>query len=104
MSANTAAALEECIRHWERNAAVTNLADVLIGLDYCALCEIFNNRLANLGCEGCPVKDRTGFRHCFDTPYSLAAKAWVHGNLPRFKKAAQEMVDFLKGLREEPKP
>jgi hypothetical protein len=61
-------ALRSSIVHWERNAAGD---DDGISPQHCALCRSFKMN----DCKGCPVREKTGFMDCVETPYVEASKA-----------------------------
>ena len=65
----------------------------------CALCRVYS-LLVN--CNGCPVRKRTGFSYCWETPYEEWCKQ-AQGDLDpgAMLAAARAELDFLKSLREE---
>ena len=60
----------------------------------CALCETY------LGCEGCPIRERTESRSCLGTPYYRFRMAWHDGAIWTMRLAAREMLEFLKHLKD----
>ena len=101
MDQTTLTALQASIAHWERLRDGKTLPDEGIGGTHCALCQAF----LQIGsftpsCEGCPVKEGTGFRYCNETPYLEAARAYgLNGPTSlEFSAAASDMVDFLTNL------
>ena len=97
--------LEQSIAHWERNVAANSPANVSTGVLDCALCtEHRNEQYRDVLCTGCPVAEKTGLNGCRGTPHSSAVGAlyaWKADEKKRdnWRKAATEMLDFLKGLR-----
>lgn len=76
MDDETRAALDASIEHWRLdNEKALTTYDVRVGSGHCALCELFWDR----SCNGCPVRERTGKKHCEDSPYDeigLALARW----------------------------
>ena len=70
-------ALKESIEHWEKNAKLLSIDDVLLHADTksssCALCNYIMPSVN--GCGKCPVKQDTGLISCQGTPYDGAANA-----------------------------
>lgn len=108
MSKRAAKALEKSIAHWERNLAADRISKVALGSGACALCKLY----IDAGCVSCPVFKQTGEAGCRRTPYSKAAMRYsfwraAYETVARkrcremFRETAQEMVDLLKGLRDE---
>lgn len=93
----TKAALEKSIEHWERNAA--GLDD---GIDTLAsaLCDAYF--FSTGSCRGCPVSKATDGTNC-NAPLEDASYAYCMSGptSEQFKAAAQQMVEFLKTLREQ---
>lgn len=99
MSKRAEKALRASIRHWEKNAAATSFLAVTTGPSYCALCNLYNvSDDAERDCRACPVQKATGELYCRKTPYAKVRYARKAGNLVAFKAAAQEEVEFLRGL------
>lgn len=102
-------ALEESIKHWEKNARAESLNDIDLSDSACALCSLFHKK----GCYGCPVSAHTKQPYCRGTPYGEAAIAksdWlrttrqgleVDEKKKNFHVAAQKEVEFLKSLRKD---
>lgn len=102
MNAKTLKALKASIRHWERMANGKSIQGEGVTWEYCELCkmflsiDLFPNRE---DCRLCPVKLRTGRRHCDRTPWRAASLAWHNGaNSEEFMKAARKELTFLKSL------
>jgi len=62
MNKRTLKALKGSIRKWKKIVAGTGKDQ---GTKNCALCKAF----IDMGCEGCPIKDRTGYDGCNLSPY-----------------------------------
>ena len=99
MNAKTLEALRGSILKWERIVAGTGKD---LGWTNCPLCLLFflNSRLLpGQGCDGCPVREKTGLDDCKGTPYW---EFWpYHADeilSPVAKKRAQEELDFLRFL------
>lgn len=102
----TLKALKDSIAKWESNARVGDIDDALIGAKECPLCQLYWKKDNGLWCDGCPVKNATGYSSCVDTPYSEAYQLFdlaENGKAPlsEFHKAARAEVDFLKSLLPE---
>ena len=69
MDDRTLTALRQSIEKWERNAVAETPDDFATGAETCALCDLFYWKD---GCNGCPVKERTGQWGCRGTPYLAA--------------------------------
>lgn len=72
MNKQTLQALEESIQKWED---IINKGIVDFGHKDCALCRIFrkestNNLMHYTKCTGCPIKKKTGYNMCIETPYT----------------------------------
>lgn len=121
MDNQTLTALERSIEKWKKNAQALSPADVNLGGIECPLCNLFIKRYAiDYGnrirdnssvydCDGCPVFEVTGVRHCGDTPYTMAYKrheVWAgeqcfdtaEDRRWQFVEAAEQEVDFLISL------
>lgn len=72
MDERTLEALRGSVRKWEMIVEGTGGDS---GRDNCPLCRLFNGTTpeTDLGCDGCPVSERTGCTGCSDTPYD----AWM---------------------------
>ncbi len=96
----TRAALEGSILKWEGIVAGIMKDE---GRDNCPLCDLY----WSLDCSGCPVKARSGHAFCENTPYSHYVRV-AHADLFNIGmsdlvvSAAQEELDFLRSLREDP--
>ena len=111
MNKLTRNALEKSIQHWERmmdnkrkksmHKKSTDGLEMPWDTD-CALCRRF--KLKSNSCEGCPIMLKTGCYECHNTPYYDARAAFdCYGIDSRaFKKEAQNMIDFLISLRDQP--
>ncbi|WP_424967298.1 hypothetical protein [Dinoroseobacter sp. S375] len=102
MDAKTLEALKASIAKWEKNARVRKAENAKLTVIDCPLCDLFHK----LGCEGCPVAERTGEISCWDTPYEHAYHErgeWLEdaSRGPLFRAAAREEVAFLKSLLPE---
>lgn len=64
----------------------------------CPLCAEF----LDLGCRGCPVREKTGIGLCKESPYLDAADAFYESpkgpDSPQFKEAARRELEFLESL------
>lgn len=111
MDEKTLNALKESIAHWERmrdgkrvetrNRYAVDGDLESIGPDDCALCNLFYKA----GCFECPIMEDTGESQCSNcAPYLYAThvldRDFLHDS-PEFKRAAQEMIDYLKSLLPE---
>ena len=94
MDEKTAAALEESIAKWKRNARVRDIENAKIYGDSCALCKLFP------GCGECPVFVFTGYTDCQYTPWRAVFNAYHGNDLEVFRKAVLAEVAFLESLRE----
>lgn len=100
----TQEALKQSIAHWERNVAAQTIDDIKMGMDYCALCELYYRH----DCKGCPVRAATGRPYCVGSPYeSVYEAAWAledkdptEQRWATYRAAAQAELDFLKSLQE----
>ncbi len=110
MDAEMASALEDSITHWKRMREKP-WTEKPRG-EWCALCSLVERAS---GCQSCPVTKRTGEWQCADTPFYIAVEAWhalqehedsiatlVWCGLA-WRIAAQNEIEFLESLREEPK-
>lgn len=99
MDERTLTALKESIAKWERNAKAESVDDMTLGWRQCPLCLFFFGS----GCRGCPVRERTGFGYCMNTPYENF-DPFEHddddqGHIAR--GFARQEVEFLKSLLPE---
>ncbi len=97
-------ARRKCVNHWKRMLKLT-VEDIKAWRevpdgDNCAFCELY----LELGCEGCPISQKTGEVRCGNTPYK-GAHTWYISinqgqstNLKSFYKAVQKEIDFLEAL------
>lgn len=91
-------ALKASIAKWEKNARVRNLDNAKIGAKECPLCRLF----ADDGCLGCPVRQATGMKRCWGTPWEDACDAKLYSkDVAAFRAAAREEVAFLRSLLPE---
>lgn len=103
MTPETAQALEASIKHWRDNVEAKTPGQASCEELDCALCGLFFER----NCKGCPVNEKTGLRFCRGTPHGAAVSAhsdWEWGpggGRAHFRAAAQDMLSFLEGLRED---
>ena len=104
MDTRTLEALRDSIAKWEKIALGT-------GADYrdsnCPLCQLFSSP-GSLDCGGCPVKLKTGYDQCLDSPFiewatlpSIRLKLCRRAETPEEIAAAQAEVDFLRSLLPE---
>lgn len=88
-------ALKGSIAKWKGIVAGT---DADYGVKNCPLCAQYWNN----DCEGCPIKNHTGYGECEDTPYQeWCDHLWHSGlkaNTPEKLRDAQRMLDFLMSL------
>ena len=110
MNKRTAKALEESIEHHKQNLLAETPDDVSLGVENCALCELYIMR--NKTCAGCPVAERAGNALCTNTPYKklgVAHTVWCthwsmtdkHGHCRRkFRAAEKKEIEFLESLRD----
>lgn len=87
--------IQKCIEHWENMRADRKCGEKPESPD-CALCE----RYFKKGCQGCPIREKTGHDLCRGTPYRDAADAFYHGTDEEWNSASTAMIDFLKALPE----
>jgi hypothetical protein len=94
MTPEVQAALEGSIAKWQ---AIVDGTGVDRGADNCPLCKMFISK----NCRGCPVRERTGFGGCGNTPYReyvVHAFARGSGDLLALELARKEL-EFLESLR-----
>jgi hypothetical protein len=73
MNAETLAALQGSIKHWEENVErVKNDNHPILGAEHCPLCDMFKRKGNECNC--CPVKLLTGKHLCISTPYCDVTK------------------------------
>ncbi len=104
MNEETLAALKASIVKWDKNAEAQSPEDALIFAHSCPLCKLFYKN----NCAECPVRDRTGYIHCHESPWEDAAselRLWILGqeNRDDFRAAAKQEADFLRSLLPEDK-
>lgn len=87
-------ALRQSIVHWNKNTTVKLTNHAVTGSNGCECCANWFDD----GCIGCPIFKFTGAAVCSKTPYTLALKAKLDGELSAFRLAAQMEVDFLSAL------
>ena len=90
MDKKTLKALKGSIEKWEKIVAGTGKDE---GPNNCPLCKLFNKIEGEekYACNGCPVKEETGQKYCWNTPYE------VYEPNPTKKNAIKEL-NFLKSL------
>jgi len=124
MNKPTAEALEESIDHWaevvksirdnlekeydyhDYHASIKGASVVQIGRTKCALCEKFNHLPGEEGlkdCRRCPVKKKTGYEFCNETPYHRFSNQLISKKTfdKKHVKLAQAELRFLKSLRDK---
>lgn len=107
MEPKTLEALNASIAKWERNAVAETPEAALVLGDSCPLCHLFcpDDRESD-GCDGCPVKERSGYDQCSGTPWFAAYSAhrtWEQQGSSGawrddFHAKARAEVAFLKSL------
>lgn len=104
MTEEAKAALEKSIQHWERLASGKRQLNEEPGVVGCALCALFwKSGDYSIRCDGCPVRERTGFDCCRGTPYVDVAKFWDSEDpelldTDEFRELAKAELEFLKSL------
>lgn len=90
MDDKTRTALEGSIEKWRNIAEGTGYDH---GPDNCPLCQAFQGK-PDVGCKGCPVRDKTGQNYCRDTPYD----AWfaLHKTVGSCWAVTPEQIDAAK--------
>lgn len=99
-------ALKLSIAHHKENLKAKTAYDVRLGIDECALCELFYFLRSNTRCLGCPVRERSGEAECRNTPYrelANAAEEWrSNPDWPKakakFLSAERAEINFLESL------
>jgi hypothetical protein len=98
--------LELSIEHWERLATGKRGAYEGCTGDQCALCDEFYDTEGDdeeyhiSSCYECPVYQSTGYTDCEGSPWRAAHDAVRFGyDSPEFLAAAQQELDFLRGLK-----
>jgi len=96
MNGKTLKALKQSIAHWQRLASNQPHPYESVGVRSCALCR----RFIDQACKGCPVRKKTGWRYCQETPYRYASHVFhLHGlGSASFTQAAKKEVKFLQSL------
>ncbi len=102
MDEKTLKALKASIRHWRANVRAIMPDQASVSESDCVLCAQF---ISNSGCNGCPVKQRTGRMFCQRSPYMAARNAYLRWcgddsleNRRKWRKQAQAELDFLRSL------
>lgn len=91
----TLTALKGSIRKWER---IANGKGIDHGSDNCPLCKLFIMD----ACCGCPVRRRSGYGFCRNTPYDEWRDADVNRAVTaEYRALAQAELDFLRSLLPE---
>ena len=108
MDEKTKEALESSIKHWEQLSTVDNEQDIVLGARACALCKMFLLNVAEEenDCLECPLYLKTNKVLCDFHTYHSAYNAYIllsneSTDFTEFHKAANEMLELLKSLREE---
>lgn len=109
MNIKTINALEDSIEHWRRFVECKSAADESIYTNDCALCKLFYDKQAHFECydkcqccNKCPVKARTGFAFCKNSPWKTAYENKSYGKYStQFLAAALLELNFLISLRED---
>lgn len=89
------ALLEESIEHWELMRDNRHCGR-RPGIADCPLCREYYIHT----CYGCPIFEHTEKLWCGGSPYKSAARAHTKGSDEGWREAANEMIEFLKGLRD----
>ena len=90
---NIRGAWTKTFEKWSFLVKNPNVSKSSFGADTCGLCDLFLNKDA-IFCLRCPVRKKTGQRHCFFTPFA------TFENNPT-KKNAQKELAFLLKVKEE---
>ena len=109
MNERTREALERSIKHWEDMLTERNPVRIFLGIEDCALCNIY---IDDIECGKCPAALKTGYERCRETPYYKAWEAWNAWTHEynrdedteykyTFRAACREEIQFLKSLRED---
>lgn len=97
-------AIDGSIEKWKQNAQVECVSEVRTSYLDCPLCTLFHPRLTSRddvgGCEGCPIREFTGFDFCDDTPYTKVDEASYDGTLDEVISFCEEEVEFLTEVRQ----
>ncbi len=99
----TKQALKASIAHWNRLATGTTVEFETIYSDDCSLCEKFHKHVDQRAvCDGCPVKNKTGYNECRRSPWVAAKNAKLKYGMTsnEFARAAAKFRDWLKRLPE----
>lgn len=96
MTPETRIALEQSIAKWKRNTELKSCGNTPIHAESCPLCNIFCTEWHSFdnACDGCPVREATGYRLCHGTPWPDCARAIVDGDDERFREASTKMHRF----------
>lgn len=94
MDDETLKALQASIVKWEKNAAATDLSDIMISAEDCPLCKLFFKD----DCIGCPVNEKADCRWCDGSPYELVTYALNWSDFESAVKYSKSEVKFLRSL------
>lgn len=98
----TQEALDDSIRHWKEYAAGNGEKEGFPTDESCSLCKLFFFK--SPACKGCPISNKTKQSVCQGSPYELAIDTLKLGyTSPEFMAAAQQMVDFLEDIKNNPR-
>lgn len=111
MDKRTLTALKTSIAHWQEISVATRKTMPRIGGNTCALCIEFNHRKSDEDCLGCPVREKTNYPYCQNSPYekveelfsNFGAQTLIDDNthISTFRRAAKRELDFLISLLPE---
>lgn len=78
---------------------LVDIETIKLGTDGCSLCNLFFNK----NCCGCPIREKTGYWECKETPYIeiVHHPSWMIDDI--IVELFQKEVDFLELLRENNK-
>lgn len=96
-------ALWESIQHWLENwEDPRNAVTKSIG---CPLCAAFLDATPHLGCDGCPVKEASGFNYCDRTPWGAVSKAKIRATGISWTLSSEEIgrrhADYILAIATE---
>ena len=98
MNTKTLDALKASIVHWQENLAKAKAGERFeLGPSECALCRLF---FFVGDCDGCPVKDKTGYGGCVGTPYHKVRSVLLYRRQSGddLAEATKDEVEFLQSL------